>query len=104
MLSYFAFVVAFIILNWRVGTVYSQNYQQFKEYRSGDPVFFFIILFLIVGFGLALHGLIRMFKKDQVLVYYADGEAYAQEVKQKEYSRAYNDTLDDFELYFDDNI
>lgn len=99
----FAFVVSFIILNWRVGTVYSQNYQQFKEYRSGDPVFFFIILFLIVGFGLALHGLIRMFKKDQVLVYYADGEAYAQEVKQKEYSRAYNDTLDDFELYFDDN-
>lgn len=99
----FAFVLVFIILNWRVGTTYSQNYQQFEEYRSGDPIFFFIILFLIVGFGLALHGLIKMFKKDQVLVYYADGEAYAQEVKQKEYNRAYNDTLDDFELYFDDN-
>lgn len=99
----FAFVLVFVILNWRVGTTYSQNYQQFEEYRSGDPIFFFILLFLIVGFGLALHGLIKMFKKDQVLVYYADGEAYAQEVKQKEYNRAYNDTLDDFELYFDDN-
>ena len=99
----FAFVLVFVILNWRVGTTYSQNYQQFEEYRSGDPIFFFILLFLIVGFGLALHGLIKMFKKDQVLVYYADGETYAQEVKQKEYNRAYNDTLDDFELYFDDN-
>lgn len=100
----FVFVVIFVILNACLGNAYSNNYQEFAEYKTGDALLFFILIFLVVGFGLALYGLIRMFKKDQILVYYAEDEEYAKEVRQKEYTRAYNDTLDDFELYFEDNL
>ncbi len=98
------FTVIFCILNYRVGSVYKNNYGSFLEYRSGDPIAFFIFILLIITFFLTLHALTILFKKDEVLVFYASGEAYEHEVKQKEYSRAYNDTLDDFELYFDDNL
>lgn len=98
------FVITFCVLNWQVGKAYSSNYQQFKEYRTGDPFVFFIFIFLIIGFGLSLKYLVRLFRKDEVLIYYSDSDFYAKEVMHKEYSRAYNDTLDDFELYFDDNL
>lgn len=98
------FVIVFCILNWRVGNAYSANYQQYNEYRTGDPFVFFIFIFLVIGFGISLKLLIKLYKKDEILIYYADDEVHAEEVKQKEYTRAYNDTLDDFELYFDDNL
>lgn len=98
------FVIVFSVVNWRVESAYSTNYQQFEEYRTGDPFVFFIFIFLIIGFGLSLKFLNKLIKKDEVLIHYSDSEDYANEVMHKEYTRAYNDTLDDFELYFDDNL
>ena len=42
-------------------------------------------------------------KKDESLIYYTDGNLYENLIKQAEYNHAYNDTLDDFENYFDAN-
>lgn len=98
------FVIIFCAFNWLVGNAYISNYQLYTAYRSGDPFVFFIFIFLIIGFGLSLKFLIRLVRKDEVLVYYDEGEDYAERIRKKEFNRAYNDTLDDFELYFDDNL
>lgn len=96
-------LIIFTIINWRVNAAYSSSYQDTAAYLTGDPIVFFIYVGIVIGFGITLSQLIKMFKKDEVLVYCLNGDAAEYEIKQKEYNRAYNDTLDDFELYYDEN-
>lgn len=96
-------LVIFTIMNWKVNSAYSSNYQDMEAYLTGDPIVFFIYIGIVIGFGITLSQVIKLFKKDEVLVYCLNGDAFDYEIKQKEYNRAYNDTLDDFELYYDEN-
>lgn len=96
-------LVIFSMMNWKVNSAYSSSYQDVDAYLTGDPIVFFIYIGIIIGFGITLSQLIKMFKKDEVLVYCLNGDVADYKIKQKEYNRAYNDTLDDFELYYDEN-
>ena len=48
--------------------------------------------------------LVSLVKKDETLIYYIKGEMFNEQVKKLELNNAYNDTLDDFEQFFDENI
>lgn len=96
--------ICFVVLALRVNSAYNYAYSSMSEYFVGNPVLFVIYILLILGFCLGLQYLIHSVKKDETLIYCASGDEYAQNIKQAEYNHAYNDTLDDFEDYFDENF
>ena len=99
----FLFIVCFILLEWRINVVYGTAYGDIAEYKLGNSLIFFVYILLVIAFCLTLRWIIRTFKKDEQLIHYVGGEGYEYEIKQKEHHRAYNDILDDFEMYFDEN-
>ena len=99
----FLFIVCFILLEWRINAVYGKSYGDIAEYKLGNSLIFFVYILLVIAFCLTLRWIIRTFKKDEQLIHYVGGEGYEYEIKQKEHHRAYNDILDDFEMYFDEN-
>lgn len=99
----FLFIVCFILLEWRINAVYGKAYGDIAEYKLGNSLIFFVYILLVIAFCLTLRWIIRTFKKDEQLIHYVGGEGYEYEIKQKEHHRAYNDILDDFEMYFDEN-
>lgn len=99
----FLFIVCFILLEWRINVVYGKVYGDIAEYKLGNSLIFFVYILLVIAFCLTLRWIIRTFKKDEQLIHYVGGEGYEYEIKQKEHHRAYNDILDDFEMYFDEN-
>ena len=99
----FLFIVCFILLEWRINAVYGKAYGDIAEYKLGNSLIFFVYILLVIAFCLTLRWIIRTFKKDEQLIHYVGGEGYVYEIKQKEHHRAYNDILDDFEMYFDEN-
>lgn len=99
----FLFIVCFILLEWRINVVNGKAYGDIAEYKLGNSLIFFVYILLVIAFCLTLRWIIRTFKKDEQLIHYVGGEGYEYEIKQKEHHRAYNDILDDFEMYFDEN-
>lgn len=99
----FLFIVCFILLEWCINVVYGKAYGDIAEYKLGNSLIFFVYILLVIAFCLTLRWIIRTFKKDEQLIHYVGGEGYEYEIKQKEHHRAYNDILDDFEMYFDEN-
>lgn len=99
----FLFALCFILLGWRINAVYSSAYGDIAEYKLGNPLIFFAYILLAVAFGITLKWLICVFKKDEQLIHYVGGDRNKYEIRQKEHHRAYNDILDDFEMYFDEN-
>lgn len=99
----FLFIVCFTLLEWRINVVYGKAYGDIAEYKLGNSLIFFVYILLVIAFCLTLRWIIRTFKKDEQLIHYVGGEGYEYEIKQKEHHRAYNDILDDFEMYFDEN-
>lgn len=102
----FAFVIfaCFVLLTWRVNSAYNYAYGSMEEYYVGNPVLFVIYILLLLSFCLGLQYLIGTLRRDETLIFYTDGTEFSDKIKQAEYNHAYNDTLDDFEDYFDENL
>ncbi len=105
LLDFFLLIIAvcFIVVSFRVNFVYNDMYSFFDQYFVGNPLLFIIYILLIIGFGLAIKFIVQTVKKDETLIYYNSNKNYEDFVKNVEYNHAYNDTLDDFENYFDAN-
>ena len=95
--------LCFVGLLWRANNAYNQLYSVVDEYFVGNPLLFVIYLLLVVAVGCGIKFITITIKKDESLIYYTDGNLYENLIKQAEYNHAYNDTLDDFENYFDAN-
>lgn len=102
----FAFVIfaCFVVLAWRVNSAYNNVYSLVPEYYVGNPVLFVIYILVLIAFYLGFKFLVNVLKKDETLIFYTDSNEFAEKIKQAEYNHAYNDTLDDFEDYFDENV
>lgn len=94
----------FVLLTWRVNSAYNNAYGLLEEYYVGNPILFVIYILVLLAFCLGLQYVIGVVRRDESLIFYSDSDAYALKMKQVEYNNAYNDTLDDFEDYFDENI
>ena len=100
-------VLAFTICSFALVAVLSSKYASvFGElenyYGIGSPVLFFTYVLEIIGFVAAAVSLFRLVKRDLEEVY-VNFEIQNDEidlVKSVEYKRAYNDILDEFEVYF----
>ena len=101
-----AFVIfaCFVLLTWRVNSAYNNAYGLLEEYYVGNPILFVIYILVLLAFCLGLQYVIGVVKRDESLIFYTDSDAFALKIKQVEYNNAYNDTLDDFEDYFDENV
>lgn len=95
--------LCFVGLLWRANNAYNQLYSVVDEYFIGNPLLFVIYILLIIAVGCGIKFITITIKKDESLIYYTDGNLYENLIKQAEYNHAYNDTLDDFENYFDAN-
>ncbi len=96
-------LVGFVSLQYFINAAYNNGYQHLEEYFQGNPLLFFIYILLIVAFGLTIKFISKVVRKDEVLVFYSESDDANKRIKQTEYNRAYNDTLDDYEAYFDEN-
>ena len=96
-------LVCFVLIQNRIATAYNAGYQHLEEYYLGNPLLFVIYILLIIALGLSRKHVKRLIKKNEVLVFYSESADAKKRLKQIEYNRAYNDTLDDYEAYFDEN-
>lgn len=99
----FVFLVCFVLLGWRINSAYSFVYQNVDSFTLGNPLIFFTYIFIIIALYLMVRWVSRLVKKDEELIHYVGDAKDLLQIKEKEYYHAYNDILDDFELYFDEN-
>lgn len=100
----FISIFCIILLQWRVNSLYNQVFANYSEYFLGTPFLFVIYILIAVAFGFAVKILISLIKKDESLIYYIEGEGLNNKIKRVELNNAYNDTLDDFEQFFDEKF
>lgn len=100
----FISVLCIILLQWRINSLYNEVFLNAKEYFLGTPFLFIIYIVIIIIFALGLKKLINLIKKDETLIYYVEGEDMNAQISRVELNNAYNDTLDDFEQFFDDKF
>lgn len=93
--------LCFVVVLFRVNYVYNDGYSSIDEYYLGNPLLFVIYILLLVALGVGIKYISLVVRKDETLVFYANTASYDNLIKKLEYNRAYNDTLDDFENYFD---
>ncbi len=99
----FISIVCIILLQYRINSLYNEAFINFNEYFLGSPFLFIIYIVVIIIFSLGYTNLIKLIRKDETLIYYVKGEVN-DKIKRVELNNAYNDTLDDFEQYFDENL
>ena len=95
--------ICFVILLWRTNYAYNRAYSTVDEYFVGSPLLFCIYIALFITIICSFKYLFVTIKKDKTLIYYIEGNLFDDLISQAEYNRAYNDTLDDFENYFETN-
>lgn len=100
----FVSIVCIILLQFRINSLYNETLSSFEQYFLGTPFLFVIYLLTILLFGLGLNCLIKIIRKDETLIYYIKGDEADEKIRRVELNNAYNDTLDDFEQYFDENL
>lgn len=100
-------VVIFSVCSYIIVAILSYRYADAfgslsNYYGVGSPILFFTYLLTIVGFFAVLVSVFRMVKRDveEVYVNFEIQEDEINQVKNVEYKRAYNDILDEFEVYF----
>ena len=100
----FISVACVILLQWRINTLYNELFANYDEFYLGTPFLFVIYLAILVILYFGYTNLVSLVKKDETLIYYIKGEMFNEQVKKLELNNAYNDTLDDFEQFFDENL
>lgn len=97
------FAVCSFVLIAMLSTKYADVFGTLDNYYGvGNPVLFFTYVLALIGFVATLVCLFRMTKRDLTELY-INFEIQNDEinlVKNLEYKRAYNDILDEFEVYF----
>lgn len=74
------------------------------EYFTGNPLLLGIYILLIVLLIVGVKFVSYIVKTDEVIFHYTDGEVFEEELKRAQFIKAYNNTLDDFEEYFEENL
>lgn len=96
-------VVCFAFITWRISADYFQEFASDASFiGSGDPLLFFIYVVAVITFIVLCIRLVPLFKKDNRSIYVGE-EVYQRNYERlvrSEYNRAYNDIMDDFEIYF----
>ena len=100
----FISVICVILLQWRINTLYNEIFARYDEFYLGTPFLFVIYLAILVILYFGYNNLVSLVKKDETLIYYIKGDLFNEQVKKIELNNAYNDTLDDFEQFFDENL
>ena len=99
----FLIVVCFILVAWRTSVAYAELYQLEETFvGKGDPILFFIYIITLITFIVLCKQVYVLIKKDNRSVYINRDlfERNYELLIRREYNRAYNDIMDDFELYF----
>lgn len=99
-------LICFALAAWRISVSYALIYSSANDFFAGDPFIFYLLIGTVIVMICVLRGLRRLVTIDQADVYVNPLEAadnYDNVVK-AEYTRAYNDILDDFEAYFDEHF
>ena len=100
----FLSAICIIVLQWRINSIYNEVFVSFKEYFLGTPFLFVIYLGLLVILYFGYKNLVALVRKDESLIYYIKGDLFNEQIRRVELNNAYNDTLDDFEQFFDENL
>ena len=99
----FLIVVCFILVAWRTSVAYAELYQLEETFvGKGDPILFFVYIITLITFIVLCKQVYVLIKKDNRSVYINRDlfERNYELLIRREYNRAYNDIMDDFELYF----
>lgn len=100
-------IICFILVSWRVTTAYLDAFAGTAEYvGKGDILLFFLYLVALICFVIHCYAFAKLFKKDNRSIY-VNREMFEKnydKIIKREYERAYNDILDDFELYFAERV
>ena len=99
----FLIVVCFILVAWRTTKSYAELYQLEESFvATGDPILFFLYILTLITFIVLCKRLYVLVKKDNRSVYINKDlfERNYELLVRREYNRAYNDIMDDFEMYF----
>lgn len=99
---FICFAFKLIYINNAYNDAYSV--QAADLYFKGNPLLLVIFVLLIILTVLSIKFVVEVVKKDEVIFHYTDGEAFEQELMRSELIKAYNETLDDFEDFFDENL
>lgn len=100
----FVSVLCIIVLQWRINSLYNDVFSSYEEFYLGTPFLFAIYLIIIVILYFGYNNLVKLVRKDETLIFYIKGNLFNDQIKKVELNNAYNDTLDDFEQYFDENL
>lgn len=100
----FISVACILLLQWRVNSLYNEIFGNYSEFYLGTPFLFVIYIALLVILYFGFNNLVSLIKKDETLIYYIKGETFNDALLKLELNNAYNDTLDDFEQFFDEHL
>ncbi len=99
-------IICFILVSWRTNTTYLNFFANEASYvGQGDILLFCIYVLALVAFIVHCYALTKLFKKNNRSIY-VNREMFERNydnIVKREYERAYNDILDDFEEYFANN-
>lgn len=103
----FVITLCFILVAWRVDKTYLELFGAEADFiGNGDILLFFLYVFALITIIILCSRIYKLIKKDNRSIYYNPlmfENEYDKLVK-AEYNRAYNDIMDDFELYFDEHF
>lgn len=98
-----AVTACFVVVAWKVDSNYLEVFKAQEAFVGhGDPILFFLYIVAVISFIVICARLARVFKKNNRSIYVCD-EAFERDynrIAKTEYNRAYNDIMDDFEIYF----
>lgn len=99
----FVITVCFVLVAWRTSASYAELYALEENFvGKGDPILFFIYIGALITLIVLCKKLLVLIKKDNRSIYVNRDlfEKNYEKLVRREYNRAYNDIMDDFELYF----
>ena len=100
----FISVICILLLQWRVNSLYNEVFGNYNEFYLGTPFLFVIYIALLVILYFGFNNLVSLVRKDETLIYYIKGDTFNEDLMKVELNNAYNDTLDDFEQFFDEHL
>ncbi len=95
--------LCFVLVSWRTTTSYLNTFGNVEEFVGhGDVILFCAYVLALVAAIVHCYALVKLIKKDNRSIYVNRDmfEKNYDRIIKREYARAYNDILDDFEIYF----
>lgn len=105
-ISVVVITVCFALVAWRVNASYYAAFGMEESFvGKGDVLLFFLYIVSLIVVIVLCNRLFVLIKKDNRSIYVntAMFEKNYEQLVKTEYNRAYNDIMDDFELYFSDH-